>query len=295
MSYIYKITNLITDKNYIGYTSRDINKRFYEHKWEALNTNYENNKSYLYQSMRKYGTENFIIELVLEFDEKEYNWKELEKYYIKEYNTLRPNGYNLLEGGDQPPIHYGNENYKTKIKDEDLPKLFRMLKDTSLTYKEIAQYFHISLSQLHNINYGYNRKQKGIKYPIRQFSKDEEYALQVINLLKTDITLSNSKIANLIPNYFRANEISSINNGKKYAYLYDGDFPIRKVRVPNDYEEKQQKAKQIIEYVKLNNFKVSKNQIKQDTNSSRTIVDKTLNGIYPYKINNIEYPIKLNK
>ena len=32
MSYIYKIKNLITSKEYIGYTSRDINRRFYEHK-----------------------------------------------------------------------------------------------------------------------------------------------------------------------------------------------------------------------------------------------------------------------
>lgn len=39
MSYIYKITNIITNKIYIGYTSQDINKRFYQHKWEAFNVN----------------------------------------------------------------------------------------------------------------------------------------------------------------------------------------------------------------------------------------------------------------
>ena len=50
----------------------------------------------------------------------------------------------------------------------------------------------------------------------------------VINILANNKTLSNKKIADLIPNYFRANEIASINNGKKYAYLWNGDFPIRK-------------------------------------------------------------------
>ena len=38
MSNIYKITNIITNKSYIGYTSRNISRRFYEHKWNALNT-----------------------------------------------------------------------------------------------------------------------------------------------------------------------------------------------------------------------------------------------------------------
>ena len=63
--------------------------------------------------------------------------------------------------------------------------------------------------------------------------------------------MSNSKIAELIPNYFRANEIASINNGNKYAYLWNGDFPIRKETVPNDYLEKQNVAKSIIDYIKL--------------------------------------------
>ena len=245
--------------------------------------------------MRKYGVDNFIIDVVLEFNEEEADWQVLEKYYIKKFNSLNPNGYNLLEGGNKPPTHYGNDNNKTKIKDEDLPKLFEMLKNTQYSYKDIANIFQISTSQLYNINYGYYRKQPDIEYPIRKFSKEEEYALQVIELLKTDTTLSNSKIADLIPNYFRANEVASINNGKKYAYLYNGDFPIRKITVPNDYEEKQSKAKEILQYIKNKNYKVSKIQIQKDTGYSRPVVDKTLNGIYPYNIAGVEYPIKLNK
>ena len=252
MSYIYKITNIVTNKEYKGYTSRNINRRFYEHKWEALNTSYEENKSYLYQSMRKYGTECFIIETVLEFDENKLDWKELEKYYIKKYKTLIPNGYNLLEGGDKPPIHYGDENNKTKIKDKDLLKLFQMLKDYTISYREISNYFNISISQLYDINQGKSRHQKDISYPIRKHSQQEEFALKVIQILKNDITLSNQKIADLIPNYFRANEIASINNGKKYAYLWNGDFPIRKVIVPNDYEKKQEIAYKILNYINNN-------------------------------------------
>ena len=73
MSSIYKITNIITNKEYIGYTSRNINRRFYEHKWEALNREENNNSSYLYESMRKYGTDCFVIEEIFAFDEKDYD------------------------------------------------------------------------------------------------------------------------------------------------------------------------------------------------------------------------------
>lgn len=293
MSHIYKITNIINNMIYIGYTSRDINRRFYEHKWEAFNSTWEENKSYLYSAMREYGTENFVIESLLEFNEEEYNWKELEKQYIKDFESLVPNGYNILEGGDKPPIHYGNDNIKTKIKDEELPLLFEMLKDNSIPFKEVANKFNISLSQLGRINQGHARIQKDIIYPIRKYSQQEEYALQVMQILSSDKTLSNTKIASLIPNYFRANEIASINNGKKYAYLWSGEFPIRKELVPDNYEEKQDIALKVLKYIKEKNYKVMKKDIMKDTQCSKLILDKILKGIYPYSFSNIQYPIKL--
>lgn len=294
MSYIYKITNIITNKIYIGYTSQNINKRFYQHKWEAFNVNQSNNHSYLYKSMRKYGTENFIIDIIYEFNENSENWQELEKYYINLFNSRRPNGYNLLEGGNKPPIRFGNQNNKTKIKEEDFPLLVKMLKNTNYSYAQIAKKFNITVSQLYKINIGKSRFMKNIKYPIRKYSKQEEYALKVINILANDKTLSNTKIADLIPNYFRSNEIASINCGKKYAYLWDGQFPIRKERVPNNYEEKQLNAIKIINCIKKHNYKITQIQIQKETQLSRTIVEKTIKGIYPYNFSTITYPITLN-
>ncbi len=294
MSYIYKITNIITNKIYIGYTSQNINKRFYQHKYEAFNTDEESNHSYLYQSMRKYGTENFIIDIIYEFDQNKQNWKQLEKYYINLYNSIRPNGYNLLQGGNKPPIKYGNLNNKTKIKDQNLPLLYQMLKNSKYKYNQIAKKFNISVSQLYKINTGKSRFSSNLTYPIRKYSQEEEYALTVINILANDKTLSNQKIADLIPNYFRANEIASINNGKKYAYLWDGDFPIRKQRVPNNYEEKQLNAIKILNCIKKHNYKISQIQIQHETGFNRSIVEKTLKGVYPYNFSNIDYPIRLN-
>ena len=93
---VYKITNLKTNKIYIGITMQGIENRFKKHINEAMN----GSDRYLCKSFRKYGIENFKVELV---DDKINSYKELlekEKYYIKKYNTLIPNGYNMTLGGE---------------------------------------------------------------------------------------------------------------------------------------------------------------------------------------------------
>lgn len=64
MAFIYKITNLINGKSYIGKTSFSIKKRFKEHQRDAFRD--RNEKRPLYSAMRKYGIENFTVEQVEE-------------------------------------------------------------------------------------------------------------------------------------------------------------------------------------------------------------------------------------
>lgn len=293
MSYIYKITNNITNKLYIGYTSRSLQRRLYEHFYEAEHTK-SNTKLNL--SIRKYGKDNFTIESIYEFDEKEEDWRELEKYYISLYNTYKGKGYNSTEGGDLPPISYGDANNKTKIKECQYYELVEDLKNLEMSYKDIGKKYNISVSQLYCINSGTSLHHEDVEYPIRIYNKFEEQALQIIHLLSTSIELSNQQIADSVDGYFRANEVASINNGKKYAYLWKGDFPIRKVVVPNNYQEKQQIAKDILEYISLQkaqNKKVTQIQIQRDLKYGRSIVEKTIKGIYPYKVEGYNYPIRL--
>ena len=91
MAIIYKITNNITNKNYIGETTRTLSARWRQHKTRAKD---DNNRTYLYLSMRKHGIENFSIEVIEECDDLERF--ERETHYIKTLNTLAPNGYNLI-------------------------------------------------------------------------------------------------------------------------------------------------------------------------------------------------------
>ena len=96
MPYIYKIINNVNQKIYIGKTTRTIEERFKEHCKDYKKRDLE--KRPLYRAMKKYGIENFSIELVEETD----NPEEREKYWIEYYGSFK-NGYNATIGGDGKP------------------------------------------------------------------------------------------------------------------------------------------------------------------------------------------------
>lgn len=94
---IYKITNLVNGKVYIGKTMKNqLRTRFREHIAEAR----RGNKSYLKQALRKYGFDKFSIEPICEVaDRDELSKKEIE--LIKLYDSMNPEkGYNLTPGGE---------------------------------------------------------------------------------------------------------------------------------------------------------------------------------------------------
>lgn len=92
---IYKITNLINGKAYIG-QSVDIESRFKYHKKYCQN-------KYLYASMQKYGIENFdfsVIKVISDSALKFLLLDAYEEHYINFYNTMdRNHGYNRMHGG----------------------------------------------------------------------------------------------------------------------------------------------------------------------------------------------------
>ena len=92
---IYKATNKVNGKMYIGQTAQSLNKRISKHINDALNNRYN---SYFHRAIRKYGKENFKWEIITECNsQEELNKAEVEM--IEKYNTFE-SGYNLTKGGE---------------------------------------------------------------------------------------------------------------------------------------------------------------------------------------------------
>lgn len=96
MYVIYKITNKINNKIYIGQTI-NYEKRMKEHIYGRRNTK-NHIEQVIDRAIKKYGVENFLFEKI-DNSESQEEIDILERKYIKQYNSLKPNGYNVLKGG----------------------------------------------------------------------------------------------------------------------------------------------------------------------------------------------------
>jgi group I intron endonuclease len=86
---IYSYLNKHTNKRYIGQTiNPDQRKRNHLHEATKNNSQY-----YFHRSIRKYGWDSFIYEVLEEVEDRSL-LDERENYYIEKYNTIWPNGYN---------------------------------------------------------------------------------------------------------------------------------------------------------------------------------------------------------
>ena len=95
MGYIYKISNDINDKVYIGKTLASVSDRWKEHLSDMDKR--KNEKRPLYSAMRKYGTSHFYIEEIEQCSNDIIN--ERECYWINFYDSYK-NGYNATKGGE---------------------------------------------------------------------------------------------------------------------------------------------------------------------------------------------------
>ena len=121
--YIYKTTNLINNKIYIGQRKSD----------KYLGTKYLGSGTKLKEAINQYGRENFIVELIQECEDKK-SLDVAERYWVKELNTRDPNiGYNIAKGGNggygkgMPKGH--KPTFTRKRTKEELDHFSKMMKE----------------------------------------------------------------------------------------------------------------------------------------------------------------------
>lgn len=149
---IYKIENLINKKIYIG-QSVHIERRWAEHCQHSSN-------SLISQAIQKYGKQNFSF-AILQEESDITKLNQLEANYIRQYNSLTPNGYNIVLVDDQQHHQFNKYNqdiFKSIIED---------IKNSSMTFKEIASKYDLDLSMIYYLNRGDYHILPDENYPLR--------------------------------------------------------------------------------------------------------------------------------
>lgn len=162
MPYVYKITNDINDKVYVGKTEFSLSRRFGEHCRDARKRRCE--KRPLYSAIRKYGAEHFSIELIEETDRPE----EREMYWIDKLGTYE-HGYNATKGGDS----------KKYLDHEKIIETYEIVKNLA----EVSRILHVDPGYVSDILVANGRTpvscgevaQKYNGKPVEMYSKSGEH------------------------------------------------------------------------------------------------------------------------
>lgn len=159
---IYKITNIVNNKVYIG-QSIDIKKRWERHRIVAFNSAYPQYNCLIYKAFRKYGLNNFVFEVLEECCEEDLN--RLENFYIEQYDSCnRDKGYNMICADAAQGFE--------KLSDDEIEQICQLLKNTTISQINIAKEFNISQAYVSSINLGRYRVLEGYIYPIRPKKKE---------------------------------------------------------------------------------------------------------------------------
>lgn len=151
---VYKITNKITNKIYIGITNQGSNARYRHHWYESR----IGEPSYIHRSMAKYKEDAFKVEVIDTADTYD-ELKEKEKYWIKELDsTNRSKGYNCTKGGDGTFGKLHSDATKDKIRQKALGRLVSQDTKTKMSEAKKGKCSEIQRERLANIAKSFMKK-----------------------------------------------------------------------------------------------------------------------------------------
>jgi group I intron endonuclease len=204
MGYIYLVINKLNGKKYVGQSiQNDINTRWKYHK--SVDRRYIG--LILYNAYKKHGYDNFEYKIIcICFDE---DTNKYEKEYIKKYNSLYPNGYNLLEGGENKKHNeYTKKLLSSKLKGINHPNFGKILSEQHVLN------IQKSLKKKYEENTQLDKNIHKVETKIKISQKIKEYVKNNTKFYINKYDLNN----NLIEKYYSYGQASSEGNINK-TYL----------------------------------------------------------------------------
>ncbi|MDY0198921.1 MAG: GIY-YIG nuclease family protein [Tenuifilaceae bacterium] len=185
MAYIYRITNLVNNKSYVGKTSQKIEVRFNEHVRESKKERSE--KRPLYEAIQKYGAENFIVELIEECSGDDINEREI--FWISKLETFKT-GYNITLGGDGTRLY----NYK------DIADKYLEIQNQA----EVARFFNCDVKVVKHacdeckilLKTGAEIARENKSKKVQMFSLNQDFLRQFSSIMEASIWLKENSFAN---------------------------------------------------------------------------------------------------
>jgi len=161
---IYKATNLINNKSYIGQTIRTIGTRKYQHIYDSN----RNSSLIFHKAIRKYGEDNFKWEIICEA-ETQYELNKLERFHMLENNSLTPLGYNAM-------LNINHSQKKSNGRSLDITELdLYVAISKSNSIREVSNYLGIAytttkryLKKYNFYKYMFEKSRRNCKYSHKQ-------------------------------------------------------------------------------------------------------------------------------
>lgn len=244
---IYKYTNLINGMTYIGQTKQTLEQRDYKHLTQL------NDNTYFHRAMKKYGRDNFTLELIE--DKIPFNQLDAkEKYYIDYFESFYTTGkgYNLTQGGQ-----WGSGTQKITIQQSN--EIKELIKNSSLSFRSIGEQYNVSLYCISDINRGKTFRDDALNYPLRKaplHSFIDETKINIILDMLCNTTMTYKEIgeATDICEY----TVGEINRGSNSWCPKDLIYPLRKPIQNNTYMNKitQKEVQEICYKLCFTNIKI---------------------------------------
>lgn len=224
---IYKITNKINKKIYIGQSSNP-QERFYRHIHK------HSSSKLLGKDIDIYGMDNFELEIIEKNIE---NFQKRERYWIKFYRDKGCILYNIKDGGEEPPTYHGEESGCCIYSDKQVEDVTNLILNTNYNFNEIGKKTNTNGDFARKVNEGHRKILKENMYPIRTETHFDKISKLVIEDLK-NTTKTQKEIAK---QYGVARSMVTMINIGQNRFDKNLDYPIRRQGVkqtPIELKEK---------------------------------------------------------